>query len=145
MIAPVAAPIAKPSSTSTSPKSSAFSKPMCTMYLAAITLIRLIIEPICRSIPPEMITIAWPIAANANGSASIASDWTSNGPHGSGVAPRSERARGRGRGRRRTPVEDDGDEQEDDAERPAVASHEAANVGSTVDADVGGGRAHAGR
>ena len=58
------------------------------MYFAASTLTRLIIEPIERSIPPEMITIACPIAANASGSASIASDWTSNGPHGRVVCER---------------------------------------------------------
>jgi hypothetical protein len=53
-----------------------------------MTLTRLIIEPIERSIPPEMTTTAWADAANANGSASIASDWTSNGPHGIFVAER---------------------------------------------------------
>ena len=38
--------------------------------------------------PPEMITIACPHAANASGSASMQTDCTSNGPHGSTVAER---------------------------------------------------------
>jgi hypothetical protein len=61
---------------------------MSSMYLPATTLTRLIIEPMDRSIPPLMITIAWPHAANASGSASIASDCTSNGPHGRFVCVR---------------------------------------------------------
>ena len=55
------------------------------MYFAERTLIRLIIEPTDRSIPPEMITTACAIATKANGSASIASDWTSNVPHWAGI------------------------------------------------------------
>ncbi len=55
------------------------------MYFAARTLTRLISEPIERSIPPEMITTACAIAANANGSASIASDWTSKVPQSAGI------------------------------------------------------------
>ena len=35
---------------------------------AAMTLVRAIIEPIERSIPPEMTTIAWATAASASGS-----------------------------------------------------------------------------
>ena len=61
---------------------------MCTMYFAATTLARLIIDPTDRSMPPLMITIAWPHAANASGSVSIASDCTSNGPHGRFVCER---------------------------------------------------------
>ena len=37
------------------------------MYLAARTFTRPISEPTDRSIPPEMITLACPIAANASG------------------------------------------------------------------------------
>ena len=55
------------------------------MYFAERTLTRPIIEPIERSIPPEMITTACAIAANANGSASIASDCTSKVPHWAGI------------------------------------------------------------
>ena len=55
------------------------------MYFAERTLTSAIIDPIERSIPPEMITTACAIAANANGSASIASDWTSNVPHCAGI------------------------------------------------------------
>ncbi len=77
-----------------------------------------IIEPTERSIPPEMITIACAQAANASGSASIASDCTSNGPHC--------------HGRRRAPVEGDQDEQQHgDADRPAVAAHEARATSSS--------------
>jgi hypothetical protein len=51
-------------------------------------LITPISDPIERSIPPEMTTTACAHAAKANGSASIASDWTSNGPQGTVVAER---------------------------------------------------------
>ena len=55
------------------------------MYFAETTLTSPISEPIERSIPPEMITTACAIAANAKGSASIASDCTSNVPHSAGI------------------------------------------------------------
>ena len=55
------------------------------MYFAERTLMRLISEPTERSIPPEMTTTACAIAAKANGSASIASDWTSKVPHPAGI------------------------------------------------------------
>ena len=84
-----------------------------SMYFAERTLTRLIIEPIERSIPPEMITTAWPIAANASGSASIASDCTSNVPHCAGIVP---------------PVEDEREQQHVDAGRPGVAAREPAPV-----------------
>ena len=61
---------------------------MFSIQRAATTLIRLISEPTERSMPPEMITIAWPQATNASGSASMQTDCTSNGPHGSVVAER---------------------------------------------------------
>ena len=72
------------------------------MYLAERTLTRLIIEPIERSIPPEMITTPAPSRRTRSGSASIASDWTSN------VAPvrrnrAASRRRARRGGRRRRP------------------------------------------
>ena len=88
MVSPVSAPARAPASTSRSENSSASRKLMCSIHRAATTLTRLINEPIERSIPPEMIAIAWPHAANASGSASIATDWTSNGPHGSAVVER---------------------------------------------------------
>ena len=42
---------------------------------AATTLVRAIIEPIDRSIPPEITTIAWPTAASASGRTEIARPW----------------------------------------------------------------------
>ena len=71
---PVNAPAAADPSRRSAPKSSAFRKPMSIMYLADTTLTRLISDPTERSIPPEMITTDWAIAAKARGSASIASD-----------------------------------------------------------------------
>ncbi len=85
---PVSAPASAAHATSAKEKSNASSKLMCSMYLPATTLTRLIIEPTERSIPPLMITIAWPQAAKASGRASIASDCTSNGPHGRFVSDR---------------------------------------------------------
>ena len=45
------------------------------MSTAAITLTRAIIEPIERSIPPDMTTIACATAARARGSTEIARPW----------------------------------------------------------------------
>ena len=56
-----------------------------SQYFAERTLTRLIIEPIERSMPPEMITTACAIAAKANGIASITSDCTSNWPQFAGI------------------------------------------------------------
>ncbi len=44
--------------------------------VAATTLVNAIIEPIDRSIPPEMTTIACATAARASGSTEIARPWT---------------------------------------------------------------------
>jgi hypothetical protein len=41
-----------------------------------MTLVRAIIAPMERSIPPEMTTIACPTAASASGRTEIASPWT---------------------------------------------------------------------
>ncbi len=42
------------------------------MRTAAMTLVKAMIDPIERSIPPEMTTIAWATAASARGSTEIA-------------------------------------------------------------------------
>ena len=42
---------------------------------AATTLVRAIIDPIDRSRPPEMTTIAWATAARASGRTEIARPW----------------------------------------------------------------------
>ena len=78
---PVPAPAAAAQSTISAENASASRKLMWTMYFAATTLTSDIIEPTDRSMPPLRITIACPHATNASGSASIASDCTSNGPH----------------------------------------------------------------
>ena len=58
--------------TTTTPNSSGWP----FMRAAEITLVRAIIAPIERSIPPEMTTIACPTAARARGSTEIARPWT---------------------------------------------------------------------
>ena len=50
------------------------------MSAAEITLVRAMIEPIERSIPPEMTTIACPTAASARGSTALARPWMPGGP-----------------------------------------------------------------
>ena len=91
MISPVSAPASAAPRISTieitiaSRKLTASPVVASNMYFAERTLTRPISEPIERSIPPEMITTACAIAANANGSASIASDCTSNVPHSAGI------------------------------------------------------------
>ena len=52
------------------------------------TLTRLISEPIERSIPPEMIDDRLPARGERERQRVDASDWTSNGPHGTVVAER---------------------------------------------------------
>ena len=47
---------------------------------ADVTLVRAMIEPTDRSIPPEITTIAWATAANAMGRAPIARFWSSGAP-----------------------------------------------------------------
>ena len=85
---PVRTPASAPPMTIRSMNTIASRRLIVTIQRAATTLTRLISDPIERSIPPEMIAIACPQAANASGSASIATDWTSNGPHGSAVLER---------------------------------------------------------
>ena len=46
------------------------------MSTAAVTLVSAIIEPIDRSMPPEMTTMAWATAAIASGSAPMARPWS---------------------------------------------------------------------
>ncbi len=58
MMRPVSAPARPAHTTSRSENRSASRKLMCTMFFAATTLTRLIIEPTERSMPPEMITTA---------------------------------------------------------------------------------------
>ena len=82
---PVNAPAAADPTSKSAAKPSASRRLMCTMYFAATTLTRLISEPTERSMPPEMITTDWAIAANASGRASIASDCTSKEPHLAGM------------------------------------------------------------
>ena len=81
IVRPVIAPTTAAPATTAIEKRIASSKPMCSMYFAETTFASDIIEPTERSIPPLMITIAWAQAAKQSGIASIASDWTSNGPH----------------------------------------------------------------
>jgi hypothetical protein len=50
------------------------------MFAAATTLVRAIIDPIERSIPPEITTIAWAVAASARGRTAFARAWTPVGP-----------------------------------------------------------------
>ena len=48
---------------------------------AAVTLVRAIIEPIDRSMPPEMTTMACATAANASGMAPTARPWSCAPPY----------------------------------------------------------------
>src|SRR4051794_19592760 len=77
MTKPVSAPARNPNTTSTSETTiarrnvpgvaaepTAESPRLVTMYFAARTLTSAIIEPTERSMPPEMITIAWPMPTN---------------------------------------------------------------------------------
>jgi hypothetical protein len=66
---PIATPMASTSSTTSTDPSGLAS----TSNTAAITFVSAITEPIERSIPPEITTIACPTAANATGSAAMAS------------------------------------------------------------------------
>ena len=50
------------------------------MSAAEMTLIRAMIEPMERSIPPPMTTIACPTAASASGSTALARLWMPGGP-----------------------------------------------------------------
>ena len=50
------------------------------MRSAAVTLVRAIIEPIERSMPPEMTTMAWATAAMASGMAPTARPWSCLAP-----------------------------------------------------------------
>ena len=51
------------------------------MRTAAVTLVNAIIEPIERSIPPEITTMAWATAASARGSAPMARPWIPCAPY----------------------------------------------------------------
>ena len=62
--------------TTTTPNSSLWP----SIWEAATTLVRAIIEPIDRSIPPEMTTMAWATAASASGSTAIARPWMPGSP-----------------------------------------------------------------
>ncbi len=50
------------------------------MFEAATTLVRAIIDPIERSIPPEITTMAWAVAARARGRTEFARPWIPVGP-----------------------------------------------------------------
>ena len=77
---PLTAPRARPRSstptTTTMPNSSLWP----CISEAAITLVSAIIEPIDRSMPPEMTTMAWATAASASGSTELPSPWTAATP-----------------------------------------------------------------
>jgi hypothetical protein len=50
------------------------------MSTAATTLVRAIIDPIDRSMPPEMTTMAWATAARASGSTEMPRPWMPGTP-----------------------------------------------------------------
>ena len=100
---PVRTPASAPPRTSRSEKSERLAEAHVTIHRAATTLTRLISEPIERSIPPEMIAIACPQAANASGSASIATRLDVERPPRQRGRSSASRGRGRRAARRRRP------------------------------------------
>ena len=72
LIAPSTRPRASTDRTTTTPHSSLWP----FIAVAQTTLVRAIIDPIERSIPPPMTTTAWATAASASGSPPMARFWT---------------------------------------------------------------------
>jgi hypothetical protein len=77
---PFANPAAAPHASTTSDHASDCWKVACCIRLAESTFATAICDPIERSMPPLMTTIACAAAASASGSAPSASVWISKGP-----------------------------------------------------------------
>ena len=75
---PLIAPTTPPVTNTSAARASERSKLAFSIVLAARTLQTAIIEPMERSMPPEITTIDWAAAAKASGSAAIATDCASN-------------------------------------------------------------------
>ena len=75
---PLTAPIAAPATRIAAASASASPKLALLIVLAASTFATAMTDPIERSIPPEITTMACAAAAQASGNAAIATDWASN-------------------------------------------------------------------
>ncbi len=72
--APLTTPRTSPRRMTSSTTRTAASSLLSPISVAAVTLVRAIIEATDRSMPPAMTTMAWPMATSAMGSAALASD-----------------------------------------------------------------------